>query len=138
MGANQAQAERTGIVLDVAVPLVVAGVVGAARVMSIRSGRIALAEHEAMGGHTILKHVGKTEAELRARLVGRAEDSGSGIVFFAAHRGKCHLRCHAERSTAYPTMGSRPTIETLSLFLPSRKRRGLRSRSRYWLACQDE
>jgi hypothetical protein len=78
LGANQAQAERTGIVLDVAVPLVVAGVVGAARVMSIRSGRIALAEHEAMGGHTILKHVGKTEAELRARLVAEPRIPAAG------------------------------------------------------------
>lgn len=68
LGANTTQAERTGIVLEVAVPLAAAGVVGAARVMSIRAGRIALAEHEGMGGHTILKHVGKTEAELRARI----------------------------------------------------------------------
>lgn len=46
---------------------------GAARLAAVRGGRIALAEHEAqagsrVGGHTILKHVGKTEAELRARL----------------------------------------------------------------------
>jgi hypothetical protein len=45
----------------------------ASRVASIRGGRIKLAEHEAqagsrLGGHTIAKHVGQTEAQLRARL----------------------------------------------------------------------
>ncbi len=68
-GANQAQAERTGIVLDVAVPLLVAATTTALRIVSVRAGRVVLAEHEALGGHTLLKHVGKTEGKLRARLV---------------------------------------------------------------------
>jgi len=72
MGANEKQAERAGIVLDVAVPLAVAAVTTAVRVMSVRAGRIALAEHEALGGHTILKHVGRTEAQLRTRLLAEA------------------------------------------------------------------
>jgi hypothetical protein len=43
-------------------------------VASITAGRIYLVQHEAKylkgpGGHTIAKHVGKTEEELRARLV---------------------------------------------------------------------
>ena len=59
--------------VDIAVPFAVAGWVGAVRVASIRAGRISLVQHEAqtgsrLGGHTILKHVGKTEAQLRARL----------------------------------------------------------------------
>jgi hypothetical protein len=46
----------------------------AARVASITAGRIYLVQHEAKslkgpGGHTIAKHVGKTEAQLRARLM---------------------------------------------------------------------
>ncbi len=69
VGATPKQAERTGIVLDVAVPLLGAAATTAARITSIRAGRIALAEHEALGGHTILKHVGKTEGELRTRLL---------------------------------------------------------------------
>ena len=41
--------------------------------MAIRGGRIALIEHEAaagsrVGGHTIERHIAKTEAELRGRL----------------------------------------------------------------------
>lgn len=71
-GANDKQAERAGVVLDVAVPFAVAGVTMAVRVMSVRAGRIALAEHEALGGHTILKHLGRTEAQLRTRLVAEA------------------------------------------------------------------
>ena len=69
VGANEAQAERTGIVLDVAVPLLVAATTAALRIVSVRAGCVVLAEQEALGGHTLLKHVGKTEAELRARLV---------------------------------------------------------------------
>lgn len=52
-----------------AVPLVVATVAAAIRIYSIRAGRIILADEEAAGGHTLLKHAGKTEPELRARLV---------------------------------------------------------------------
>ena len=46
--------------------------------MAVRGGRIKLAVHEAAGGtarpggHTIARHVGKTEAELRARIAATA------------------------------------------------------------------
>jgi hypothetical protein len=74
LGADPATAGNVGTAVDIAVPLAVAAGVGAARLISIRFGRISLAEHEAsvgsrVGGHTIAKHVGKTDAELRARLV---------------------------------------------------------------------
>lgn len=73
LGADPATAGTIGTAVDIAVPLVVTAGVGAARVASIRFGRISLAEHEAaagtrLGGHTIAKHVGKTQSELRARL----------------------------------------------------------------------
>lgn len=73
LGADPTTAGTVGTAVDIAVPLAVSAAVGAVRLASIRSGRISLAEHEAaagsrLGGHTIAKHVGKTDAELRARL----------------------------------------------------------------------
>jgi hypothetical protein len=73
LGADPAAAGSIGTAVDIAVPIAVSAAVGAARLLSIRFGRISLAEHEAatgsrLGGHTIAKHVGKSEAELRARL----------------------------------------------------------------------
>jgi hypothetical protein len=73
LGADSATANAIGMTIDIAVPITMAGWIGAARVASIRAGRISLIQHETqagsnLGGHTILKHVGKTETELRARL----------------------------------------------------------------------
>jgi hypothetical protein len=53
-------AHAIGMTVDIAVPIAVAGWVGAVRVASIRAGRISLVQHEAqagsrLGGHTILK-----------------------------------------------------------------------------------
>jgi hypothetical protein len=69
IGASPRAAYLTGVGLDVAVPLAVSLGLGAERILAIRAGRISLAAEEAEGGHTILKHVGQTEADLRARLV---------------------------------------------------------------------
>jgi hypothetical protein len=73
LGADPATANNIGLAVDIAVPLGVAAWVGASRVAAVRAGRITLAEHEAIagsrvGGHTIAKHVGRTEQQLRARL----------------------------------------------------------------------
>ena len=73
LGADPGTADRIGLAVDIMVPLGVAAWAGAARAAAIRSGRIRLIEHEAVagsrvGGHTLLKHVGRTEAQLRARL----------------------------------------------------------------------
>lgn len=74
LGVNPGAADRIGLAVDIAVPLGVAAWVGAARVAAIRTGRIRLIEHEevvagsGVGGHTLLKHVGRSEAQLRARL----------------------------------------------------------------------
>jgi len=68
LGADPSQAEKIGTVVDIAVPLVAAAGASASRIASIRAGRISLIEEETAGGHTIAKHVGRTEAELRTRL----------------------------------------------------------------------
>ena len=74
LGASDEAASNIGLAVDIAVPLAVASIVGAARAASVRAGRISLIEHEALtlrgvGGHTIAKHVGRTESQLRARLL---------------------------------------------------------------------
>ncbi|MBS9435232.1 RNase A-like domain-containing protein [Photorhabdus hainanensis] len=73
-GADDYTASEIGLTVDIAVPLSFASMVGAVRVASVRVGRIKLIEHESPtglkpGGHTLLKHVGLSEQELRARLV---------------------------------------------------------------------
>lgn len=73
MGADPATANRIGLAVDIGIPLAMSAWLGAARLASVRGGRIRLAEHEAeagsrLGGHTIARHVGQTEAQLRARL----------------------------------------------------------------------
>jgi hypothetical protein len=72
MGIDPDNAATVGTAVDIAVPLV-AGFVGALRVIAVRAGRISLAAEDAAGGHTISRagvptHVGLTEAQLRARL----------------------------------------------------------------------
>ncbi len=74
MKAPPEMADNIGLSLDIAVPFGLAGIVKAVRVSSITMGRIELMRHEAtaanprLGGHTLLKHVGRTEAQLRERL----------------------------------------------------------------------
>jgi hypothetical protein len=68
MGVDPDSAVTVGTAVDIAVPLI-AGFAGAARLAAVRAGRISLATEEAAGGHTIARHVGRTEAQLRARLV---------------------------------------------------------------------
>lgn len=73
-GADDYTASEIGLTVDIAVPLSFASIAGAVRVASVRVGRIKLIEHESPtglkpGGHTLLKHVGLSEQELRARLV---------------------------------------------------------------------
>ncbi|MBN3804309.1 hypothetical protein GXB81_14795 [Paraburkholderia sp. Ac-20336] len=66
-------ANQIGLSLDIAVPFGFASSIKAARAARITIGRINLHAHEAkmgssIGGHTILKHVERTEAQLRERL----------------------------------------------------------------------
>lgn len=74
LGADDKTAMNIGLAVDLSVPLSFALAAGAARVASVRLGKLKLAEHEAVkgikkaGGHTIAKHVSISEADLLARL----------------------------------------------------------------------
>jgi hypothetical protein len=73
LGAEPGTADRIGLAVDIGVPLAMSAWLGAARLAAVRGGRISLIEHEAQpgsrfGGHTIAKHVGQTETQLRSRL----------------------------------------------------------------------
>jgi len=68
LGADPKLAKTVGMAVDIAVPLA-AGFVGAARALAIRRGALCLASEEAAGGHTIARHIGRTEEQLRARLL---------------------------------------------------------------------
>ncbi|GGF20387.1 hypothetical protein GCM10011611_28000 [Aliidongia dinghuensis] len=68
LGCDPDTAETVGIVVDIAVPVVAAAGLGAARALAVREGMIDLKAEEAAGGHTIARHVGKDEAFLRNRL----------------------------------------------------------------------
>lgn len=73
LGADADTAYNVGLTVDIAVPLVFAGALGATRVASVRAGRVKLIEHESMtgakpGGHTIARHVGQTKEQLLERL----------------------------------------------------------------------
>ncbi|MFK8260053.1 RNase A-like domain-containing protein [Erwinia sp. AnSW2-5] len=78
LGADKSTADQIGIAVDVILPFSVAG---AARVASVRMGQVNLMKHEAVkgikgGGHTIKKHVGKSELEMRDKIK-RGLQSGS-------------------------------------------------------------
>jgi Bacterial CdiA-CT RNAse A domain len=72
MKASPDMANSIGLSLDMIVPFGFAGSIRAVRASRIVMGRINLMEHEAeagsrIGGHTLEKHVGRTEAQLRQR-----------------------------------------------------------------------
>jgi len=72
-GADEKTAFNIGLAVDVAVPLGFAAAIGAVRVVSVRAGRIRLAEHEASlrgatGGHSIMNHVSIPKSQLAQRL----------------------------------------------------------------------
>lgn len=76
LGADKKTAMHVGMTVDLAISMGFAFAVGAVRVAAIRSGRISLAEHEALAGrtpgsHTLERHVGKSPDELLARLARR-------------------------------------------------------------------
>lgn len=80
LGADRQTADNIGLAVDLMVPLGAALIAGAVRVASVRAGRISLVAHEAaagsrVGGHTIARHVARTEAQMRTRL---ATMSGAG------------------------------------------------------------
>jgi len=83
---DPAMADRIGLSIDMAVPFGFAGSLRAARAAQVTMGRIRLELHEArpgsrIGGHTLAKHVGRTEAQLRERL--RLEPKRDVVSSFA-------------------------------------------------------
>ncbi|WP_445494800.1 RNase A-like domain-containing protein [Photorhabdus sp. SF281] len=102
-GADDYTASEIGLTVDIAVPLSFASMVGAVRVASVRVGRIKLIEHESEtglkpGGHTLAKHVGLSEQELRARLanISRAstfynQDVAEQVISKALKANSIHL-----------------------------------------------
>ena len=67
LGADDKHARMIGMGVDLGIPLAL-GLFGAVRVLAIRRGAITLSAEEAAGGHTIARHVGRSEAQLRMRL----------------------------------------------------------------------
>lgn len=75
LGADNVTAYNIGMSVDIAVPAAFGFSIGALRCKAVRSGQFKLAEHEAVagakklgGGHTIAKHVGKSDEEMLVRL----------------------------------------------------------------------
>lgn len=85
LGVDEATAHNIGEGIDAAVPIALTLGIGAARLAAVRGGRIVLAEHEAatlrgIGGHTIARHVAKTDADLLARLASSRIPAASTFV----------------------------------------------------------
>ncbi|MGR2854477.1 hypothetical protein FY046_00285 [Erwinia sp. 1181_3] len=85
LGVDKPTADQIGIAVDVVIPFSIAGV---ARVASVRMGQISLMKHEAVkgtkgGGHTIKKHIGQSESEMRDKIK-RGLQSGSLNPFSGA------------------------------------------------------
>ncbi|ARJ43159.1 hypothetical protein B1H58_14720 [Pantoea alhagi] len=72
-GASDSTAMYIGLTVDSAVPAAAGLAWGVSRIKYVRAGTLKLAEHEAVsrariGGHTLKKHIAKTDEELLARL----------------------------------------------------------------------
>ncbi len=88
LGVDQETARQIGEGIDVAVPVALSLGLAAARIVAVRSGRVVLAQHEAatlrgVGGHTIARHVGLTDAQLAARLASSRIRAASTFVTLA-------------------------------------------------------
>jgi hypothetical protein len=73
LGAEQQTAENVSLAVQILVPLAGSAMAGAVRVGAVRAGRISLMRQEAqagvsIGGHTIARHVGWTDAQLAQRM----------------------------------------------------------------------
>lgn len=76
LGADSSTAATVGMSIDIAVPLLT-GFAGAARAIAIRRGVVRLVAEESVGGHTIARHVARTEAQLRTRLASQRRISAA-------------------------------------------------------------
>lgn len=74
LGATPGAARNFGLAAEIVVPVGGALLANAVRTGAVRGGRIVLMRHEAanqasrLGGHTVARHVGRTEAQLRQRI----------------------------------------------------------------------
>lgn len=68
LGVDRQTAERIGDGVDIVVPIAISGGFAAARVIRVRNGFFNIVPDEIVGGHTIRKHIYKSEELLRLRL----------------------------------------------------------------------
>ena len=87
-----------------------------------------LAEHEALGGHTIARHIGKTESELRAPFK-TAEDSRREFVPIVAAGGDRHFRSNPEPAGDDWSVGKNLSFSAPGRDALSRPNNWLRSRT---------
>jgi hypothetical protein len=160
MKAPPEMADHIGLSLDLGVSFGVAGMLKAARVSSVTMGRISLMQHEAMpgsriGGHTIAKHVGRSEAELWARLAAEprikvassfeslsvAEDAISMVMRSNTSRVKVWAASNASQMCLIQDVGSKVgygVIRSTGEFVPLSKvklflRRGVHNGMPYFI-----
>jgi len=116
LGVAPDTADTVGIVVDIAVPVIVTGVLGAARALEIRAGgMIDLAAEEAAGGHTILKHVGKDEAFLRNRLATEPRIPAAGTFRTLAQAEKFVSKAIQANAAQIQSWASSATLQPLRL-----------------------
>ncbi|MDO5528041.1 MAG: RNase A-like domain-containing protein [Paracoccus sp. (in: a-proteobacteria)] len=117
LGASETGARYAGMAAEFAVPIGTAVLAGAMRAGTIRAGRISLAAHEAqpgarIGGHTISRHVGQSEAAMRTRLAGMRRKPTAISSF--------HTLAQAEQSVSTVLRTHRTTISTWARSNPKR------------------
>lgn len=89
-GAGDSTAMYIGLTVDAAVPAAAGLAWGVSRIKYVRAGTLKLAEHEGVkkiGGHTIRKHIAKTDEELLARLA-HSRDARSATSFHSVEQAE--------------------------------------------------
>ncbi|GLR10898.1 hypothetical protein GCM10007905_36180 [Mixta theicola] len=89
-GAGDSTAMYIGLTADIAVPSAAGLAWGVSRIKYVRAGTLKLAEHEAVsrariGGHTLKKHIAKTDEDLLARLA-QSRDARSATSFHSVEQ----------------------------------------------------
>ena len=103
LGVSEDRAREIGEGVDAAVPIVLTLGAAAARLAAVRGGRIVLAEHEAatlkgVGGHTLAKHIAKTDAELAQRLAAGQAPAVSTFLSLAEAEQAISINMRANRA----------------------------------------
>ncbi|ARJ42897.1 hypothetical protein B1H58_13265 [Pantoea alhagi] len=92
LGASDSAAMYIGLTVDIGVPSAAGLAWGVSRIKYVRSGTLKLAEHEAVsrariGGHTLKKHISKTDEELLARLA-QSRDTRAATSFYSVEQAE--------------------------------------------------